>query len=135
MVAASLLIVDDDAAIRESFGDYFEDHGYQVQLHECAETALSSLQTLSCDLAIVDIRLGGMPGDEFIYQAHAVCHQCGFIICTGSPAYQMPAGLIALERVSSNVFQKPVVDLAELEHEVRRMLERLATRVVGHGED
>ena len=115
------MVVDDDRAIRESFGDYFEDQGYQARLMESAEAALAYLHECSCDVAIVDIRLGDMSGDEFIHRAHARHPQCGFIICTGTPAYRLPDHLLALQRVSSKVFQKPVVDLGRLLEEVLRL--------------
>lgn len=121
----TILILDDDEAIRESFGDYFEDQGFQVQPMKSAEAALASLDGRPCDVVIVDIRLGGMTGDEFIRRAHARCDRCGFIICTGSPAYHLPDSLEHLERVSSTIFQKPLEDLGELQKEAWLLADRL----------
>ena len=128
----TIMIVDDDRAIRESFGDYFEDQGFQTQLMESAEAALSSLLKLPVDVVIVDIRLGGMSGDEFIRRVHACTHRCCFIICTGSPAYQMPDNLLLLQRVSSKIFQKPVSDLSKLQQEILFLIGRFSANVVRH---
>lgn len=119
-----VMILDDDGAIRESFGNYFEDHGFQPLPLASAEAALERLDSLSPDVAIVDIRLGGMSGDEFIHEVYDRLPHCVFIICTGSPAYGIPDFLSALERVSSSIFQKPVADLSLLQHEVLRMVGR-----------
>jgi DNA-binding NtrC family response regulator len=125
----TIMILDDDEAIRESFGDYFEDQGFQVQLMNSAEAALASLHGRLFDVVIVDIRLGGMPGDEFIRRAHAGCDRCGFIICTGSPAYHLPDSLKHLERVSSTIFQKPLEDLGELHKEAWQLADRLQAKL------
>ena len=53
----SLLIVDDEAGIRQSLGDVLKDEGYRVEAVESAEACLESLGKKRCDLVLLDIWL------------------------------------------------------------------------------
>ena len=92
-----LLVVDDDAAIRLSFSDYFEDQGFLVQQAESGEQALELFPAFKPDVAIVDIRMSGISGDNFIRRALQFNYGCNFIICTGSPDYGEPVQMIKLQ--------------------------------------
>ena len=117
-----ILILDDEQAVRQSFSDYFEDHLWQTIQAESAEDALMVLQDEGPHAAIVDVRLPGMDGIEFIRQ---LCNRnliIACVICTGSPEFDLPADFHDLSIVSNIIFKKPVSDLAELENEVSRLL-------------
>lgn len=116
-----LLIIDDDAAIRLSFSDYFEDQGFEVQQAESGEQALELFPDFKPDVAIVDIRMGGISGDNFIRRALQFNYSCQFIICTGSPDYGTPIDLIDENNVYSEIFTKPVTDLAYLKQVVEEI--------------
>jgi two-component system nitrogen regulation response regulator NtrX len=58
----SVLIVDDEAGIRQSLGDVLKDEGYRVEAVESAEACLESLGKKKCDLVLLDIWLPGMDG-------------------------------------------------------------------------
>ncbi len=119
--AFSVLIIDDDAAIRQSFGDYFEDQDFTVLSAESGEEALEILMTESPNAAIVDVRMKGMSGVDFIQNAYPQKLDCVFLICTGSPEYRLPDDLLKLNRVSSTVFQKPVKNLSLVYKEILQM--------------
>ncbi len=123
----SVLIIDDDAAIRQSFGDYFEDQDFKVLSAESGEEALEILMTESPDAAIVDVRMMGISGVDFIQKAYLQIPDCVFLICTGSPEYRLPADLFQLNQVSSRVFQKPVNNLSLVHKEILRMLTEMRT--------
>ena len=117
-----ILILDDEQAVRQSFLDYFEDHLWQTIQAESAEDALMMLQDERPQAAIVDVRLPGMDGIEFIRQ---LCNRelvIACVICTGSPEFDLPADFHDLAIVSNIIFKKPVSDLAELENEVSSVL-------------
>ncbi len=116
------MIVDDDAFIRQSFVDHFEDRLWEVIQAESAEQALELLEEVSPDGAIVDIRLGGMDGNAFIRKAFRSKPRMGFVICTGSPEYDVPADLLSLPCVSVRVFRKPVTDMADLEEDLLQLI-------------
>ncbi len=124
----TILIVDDETFIRQSFADYFEDHLWRPLQAESGERALEILGKDSPDGAIVDIRMGGMDGNAFIREAHGRKPTMAFVICTGSPEYDVPSDLKERARVSSRLFRKPVTDMGELEKELRRLIADIEAR-------
>lgn len=118
----SVLIVDDEPFIRQSFVDYFEDRLWRVMSSESGEEALEMLEKESPRGAIVDIRLRGMDGDTFIRNAAKVRSNMVFLICTGSPEYGIPDDLLEMSGVSSHIFWKPVTNIAELEEHLAQMI-------------
>jgi DNA-binding NtrC family response regulator len=126
-VSKTVLIIDDEIFIRQSFADYFEDHLWFTLQAESAEQALQLLETETPQGAIVDIRLGGMDGDAFIREAHQKKPDMVFVVCTGSPEYDVPHDLLQLPSVSSRIFRKPVVDMAEVKQELSRLLTSIQT--------
>ncbi|THB70196.1 MAG: response regulator [Gammaproteobacteria bacterium] len=111
-----LLVVDDEEFVRDSFVDYFEDCLWQVEFSAKEEDALDILRNIDIDCAIVDIRMGGMGGDQFIREANKINNKMAFVICTGSPEYEMPDDILAMDNVATEVFSKPVSDLQRLEN-------------------
>ena len=118
-----VLFVDDEINIRQSFADYFEDNLWETLQAENGEQALEILRTEAPQGAVVDIRMGGMDGNAFIREAYEKNPDLNFIICTGSPEYDVPPDLKALPRVSDTLFRKPVANLSELELTLSRLIE------------
>ncbi len=55
-----ILICDDDPDIAEVLGEFFQDHGYPcVIAHSLEEVVARGSEALGCDLAILDVNLGG----------------------------------------------------------------------------
>lgn len=120
-----ILILDDDQAVRESFVDYFEDCLWQTIQAGSAEEALKILEIESPLAALVDIRLPGMDGNEFIRKASRQKPEMAFVVCTGSPEYVVPPDLLELPCVSSRLFKKPVTGLIDLENELIRIIDSI----------
>jgi CheY-like chemotaxis protein len=65
--AKSILIVEDDAGIRETLGEILQEETiHQVFLAEDGETALNMLQTARPELFLLDYKLPGMTGLELV---------------------------------------------------------------------
>jgi len=111
----TILIVDDETFIRQSFADFFEDQLWHILEAESGEQGLEILENESPQAAIVDIRLGRMDGNAFIREASRRKPEISFVICTGSPEYDIPEDILNLPSVSPHIFRKPVTDMAELE--------------------
>ena len=62
----SMLLIDDDEWIRDSLSIYFEGEGCHIKALETAEEGLESLKKHSYDIIIVDYRLPGMDGLDFL---------------------------------------------------------------------
>ena len=118
----SVLILDDEDAVRESFMAYFEDHGWSVLGAATAEDALALLKHNSPNGAIVDIRLPGIDGNEFIRQATKTHPHLTCIICTGSPEYHPPADITSLPNTYGIIFAKPVIDMPSMEQELLKQI-------------
>ncbi|MCP3901141.1 MAG: response regulator, partial [Desulfobacteraceae bacterium] len=63
-MTTTILIVDDDDAIREPANDFFELKDYIVESVTNAEEAIKKLETYKADIVITDIMMQGMDGLE-----------------------------------------------------------------------
>jgi DNA-binding NtrC family response regulator len=131
--AQTVLILDDDEVVRESLVNFFEDREWRVLSAVTAEDALDTLKHESADGAIVDIRLPGMNGDAFMRAVGEAHPTLACVICTGSPEYRTPKTVAALPQVSEKMFTKPVPDLAALEDELHRQIEKCMGMEIEHG--
>ncbi len=120
----TVLIIDDDDAVRESLADFFEDQGWRVLATPSAEDALDILASEMPSCAVVDIRLPGIDGNEFIRETFRMNMSIPCVICTGSPEYQPPDDIAPLPQVFEKVFIKPVADLKELESALCQHIEK-----------
>lgn len=122
----TILILDDEYVVRQSFVDYFEDKLWRVVQAETGEQALELLETEQPEVAIVDIRLPGIDGDVFIREAIERKKELAFVICSGSPSYGVPTDLQNQIRVSEHFFRKPVTNFGELEQDALRIMKKTA---------
>jgi DNA-binding NarL/FixJ family response regulator len=110
----NVLILDDEEMIRESLAVYFETRGASVFKAGSAEEALEILAGTGLDAAVVDIRLPGMNGNEFLRRASEQRPGMRFVVHTGSVDYTIPGEVLAAGVRLAAVFQKPVYDLADI---------------------
>nr|WP_294501015.1 PAS domain-containing protein [uncultured Rhodopila sp.] len=66
---ATVLIVDDEAGVREVNAIILEEDGYAVRQADSGEAALAAIQDGHFDLALVDYAMPGMRGTEFVRRA------------------------------------------------------------------
>ena len=59
-----ILIIDDDAGVRDSMQEFIKDSGYDIYTASSAEEALELLKSEIVDVVITDIMLAGMDGLE-----------------------------------------------------------------------
>ncbi len=118
----SILVLDDDTHVRESLVINLEDEEFEVFEAESSEVALKFLDDKPVDLVIVDLRLPGMNGTEFITAASKKWPDIKFVIYTGSPEFSIPVDLARIPNVSNSVFLKPLPSCDVMIDEIRRML-------------
>ena len=63
---ASILVVEDEALIRHLVVDTLTDEGHSVLAAASGEDALTRLEGHRPDLMVVDLRMPGMSGQEFV---------------------------------------------------------------------
>jgi CheY-like chemotaxis protein len=64
--ALQILVVDDDAMMRQSIQQLLEHDGHVVSPAESSEVALERLAEHKFDLVITDFLMPGIPGDELV---------------------------------------------------------------------
>lgn len=71
----NVLLVEDDRNSRESLAYLLKGLGHVVHAFWTAEDAKAFLQNFSPDIALLDMRLPGLPGDAFVlYLKHKFPH-------------------------------------------------------------
>lgn len=120
-----ILILDDEDYIRESLACYFEDDGYEVLTAESTEQAIEIIKNTKIDVVLVDLRLPGKSGEEFIVDAYPETDNTSFIIYSGSTDFILSPKLKTLSRVSKKIFRKPLDDMEFLNKEIEFMINNL----------
>ena len=118
-----LLIVDDDSVIRECLLVFFEDEGYSVVAAEDGESALQVIAAEKPRVAIIDMTLPDIFGNELICRAHEINTTMKFIVHTGLSSYSLPDELIRIGLTDDDVFLKPIKDMFSLEKAVRCLMD------------
>jgi len=113
-MSIKLMVIDDEKNIRETIRDYFEDSGWKVAIFSSGEDALEFLQNETTEYIIVDGRLPGMTGADFIRKASLVRTGIKYIIYTGSCDFQITDDLRASGITEKNILMKPVMDFTDL---------------------
>lgn len=120
-----VLIVDDEAMIRENLKAYLEDEGWRVAAFESVTPALGWLRNGDpCRVCIMDMRLPDMDGNSAIRALHQTYPDLEFLIHTGSSSYSLPEDLRAMGLDDSRVYHKPLADMAPLAAAARRLAAR-----------
>jgi CheY-like chemotaxis protein len=82
-MGASVLIVDDEGAVRKVANRILTRFGYAVQEVETGEAALSLLETARVDVVLLDMTMAGMSGAETLTQLRARHHGLPVVIVSG----------------------------------------------------
>jgi len=125
----NILLVDDDLTILNNLAAYLEDEDYNVIKAHSAEEALDFInkrlkagsKVIDRIIAIVDIRLPGLNGNELIEKCLRISPDIKFIIHTGSTDYKIPDNLKTLTVISNNIFRKPVYNMNDFVQEIQKL--------------
>jgi len=114
-----ILIVEDEAIMRESLRDWLTDSGYQVETAEEGEKALETIAEQDFGIVILDLKLPGKDGVEVLKEAKAQRPQLKGIIITAYPSIQ--TAVEAMKEGAVDYLPKPL-DLNSLEKIIRDTL-------------
>ena len=67
--AKHLLLVDDEAALREAIAERLADHGFVVEQASSGEDAIERLTDFAFDVIVTDLRLPGVDGRAVLESA------------------------------------------------------------------
>jgi len=110
--AKPILIVDDEASMRESLRDWFLDLGYQAETACDGEEALKLIDEKNYGLLILDLKLPGQDGIEVLKKARMRHPDLRAIIITAYPS--VDTAREAIKQGAIDYLPKPFV-LSELE--------------------
>lgn len=119
---ATLLVVEDEKAVRDSIVAYFEDSGYTILEATNGTEGLSMFEQQHPDLVICDLRMPGLDGLHLLNRIMETTDETPVIVVSGAGV--MTDVVEALRLGAADYLMKPVVDLSVLEHSVERALER-----------
>jgi DNA-binding NtrC family response regulator len=81
--AKHLLLIEDEASLREAIAEQLADHGYEVDQADSGEAAVARLADFAYDIIITDLRLPGIDGSAVVEAAVARYPDIIAIVVTG----------------------------------------------------
>src|SRR6195256_6265288 len=118
---ATLLVADDDPAVRQSLERTLTREGYAVVLAPDGQAALERLQEGGVDLVLSDLKMPGLTGLELLREAKAVAPDVDVILLTAFGTVEEAAR--AMKDGAIDFLTKPL-QRAQLLRVVRQALER-----------
>lgn len=117
---ATILVVDDDADIRELLEDFLGEQGYRVITLGSAESLRETLEKQVPELVLLDV---GLPGEDGLSLARHIRERFNLGIIMVSGAGETLDRIIGLEVGADDYLAKPF-DLRELHARVKSVLRR-----------
>lgn len=114
-----VLIVEDEAIVRESLRDWLRDGGYEVETAEEGEEALQKIGEVDYGVVVLDLRLPGRDGLQVLKEARTQRPQLKGIIITAYPSVE--TAVDAMKSGAVDYLTKPVAPDA-LESLIRETL-------------
>jgi DNA-binding response OmpR family regulator len=120
-VIRTVLIVDDEAPIRESLNRYLQGVGYVVMEAADFDKALSTLEDMSVDAMVLDIRLPGRSGFELLERVRGEARLAGLPVLVLTGYFPNAEEQALINRLGASVFYKPEGCVTVLRHLERLM--------------
>jgi two-component system response regulator AtoC len=116
-----LLIVEDEAPLRQAIAEQLADRGYQVEQADSGEAAIARLADFAFDIIITDLRLPGLDGSAVVEAAVGRYPDIIAIVVTGYGTVK--DAVEAIKRGASDFVSKPF-QIDELLHVLGSALEQ-----------
>ena len=114
-----VLIVEDEAIMRESLRDWLKDEGYEVETAEEGEEALEKIGKKEFSVAVLDLRLPGKDGLQVLKEATEKDPKLKGIVITAYPSIE--TAVTAMKMGAVNYIVKPFTPDA-LERAIQEIL-------------
>ena len=114
---AHILVVDDEALVRELYGLWLEGRGHTVWQADLVAAAQSILGARPCDVILTDIRMAQASGIDLLAWVSEVEEHLPVILITGAPA--VDTAVSALRLKAYDYLLKPIEE-AQLAQSVER---------------
>lgn len=119
-----IVIIDDDANLRETLSDILHAKGYAVEAFAKGEEALNRIQKEKPAVALIDLKLKGMSGLEVMEKTKELCPSTKCIILTG---YASEKSAIEAVNLGAYSYEKKPYDIEQLLLTIRRAIEKQET--------
>src|SRR5881296_1113053 len=120
-----LLLVEDEAALREAIAEQLADRGYQVTQADSGEAAIARLADFAFDIIVTDLRLPGIDGSAVVESAVARYPDIIAILVTGFGTVK--DAVAAIKRGAWDFVSKPF-QIDELLHVLDSAIEQRRLR-------
>ncbi|HSR36601.1 MAG TPA: response regulator [Desulfurivibrionaceae bacterium] len=121
-----LLLVEDDALVRNSLRLFFENEGCRLEVLETAEEAVDAVRRREYDIVITDYRLPGMDGLNFLRELHSCRPRTMRVLLT---AYMDEDVLADAFRVGVHEFIEKPFSSRDIEEALSRLIAKRAAAV------
>jgi DNA-binding response OmpR family regulator len=105
-INGKILIIDDEATLRQTLARILQQAGFDVTTAEHGEQGLAYLQTTQFDLVYMDIRMPGLPGLEVLQLIRAHYPGLPVVLFTAQP--DLNSAVEALRRGATDYLLKPL---------------------------
>jgi len=121
-ISETILVIDDEAAIRNSLRDYLEDLDYIIFTAENGRAGIEIFEHEKIDLVLVDLRMPEVDGLEVLAHISQQSPDTPLIVVTG--ASLIGDAIAALHRGAWDYLLKPIHNISVLAHAVAKGLEK-----------
>ncbi|WP_283787310.1 response regulator [Bermanella sp. WJH001] len=122
VVSGRVLVIDDEAIVRESIVAYLEDSGFDVIEAENGYEGVACFNSQQPDIVLCDLRMPNMDGLTVLKQINKTHPNTPFIVVSGAGV--MADVVQALRLGASDYLIKPILDMEVLEHSIVRNLKQ-----------
>jgi len=120
---AKILVVDDEAVVRQFVSQMLKDEGHEVEVADSAESALETIKSKDYHIIMLDIKMPGMSGIELYRHFQKVSSSLADRVVFITGDVMGPSTMAFLSRTKVPYIIKPF-DAKQLRAEINRVLAR-----------
>lgn len=121
----TILVIDDEDYVRESFTAYLDDLGYRVIEAENGQVGLEKFRTLLPDIVMTDLRMPVMDGFALVEAITSESEYTPVVVVSGVGA--IDEAVRAMRMGAWDYLSKPIINFDELQITLENCLERAGT--------
>ncbi len=122
-MAWQILLVEDEASVREAFALRLSDHGYMVQTADSGEEALSLLRMVEPDILVLDLVMPNLSGLDVLARVKRLFPHLLVILLTARGTVK---DAVEATKLGAFDFVAKSIDMEDLLHALHRATELLA---------